>query len=307
MSCLRITHETVYHYSRPVDLGTHRLVLRPREGHDLRVESFELTIDSEHQVEWSRDIFGNSVATVEFSQPTDMLRIQSRVLVWREPQAKPSTPREKAAWPASYDDLEMIVAEAYRQPVYPKDCDAVKTWLHSPSWKKPENVESALEQISRRIHTDIRYTRRDESGVFPPSKTLAGRTGSCRDMATLFLETARALGIAARFASGYLECEAADLGEASTHAWIEAYVPGRGWRGYDPSSGGLTSHKHIVTGVSNHPRGVMPVSGHFFGEREHYIGMTVRVQMDHPVMSPPPGFAELSALPKPLAVQTGQR
>jgi transglutaminase-like putative cysteine protease len=290
MSWLRITHETAYHYSSPVDLGTHRLVLRPREGHDLRVESFELTIGSEHQVEWSRDIFGNSVALVEFSKPTDMLRIESKVLVWRAPHSIHSSPREKAVWPAVYDDLEMIVVEAYRRPVYSEDCDVVKTWLAGPGWKKPENVESALEQISTRIHTDIRYTRRDESGVFPPSKTLAGRTGSCRDMATLFLETARALGIAARFASGYLECEAADLGEASTHAWIEAYVPGRGWRGYDPSSGGLTSHKHIVTGVSNHPRGVMPVSGHFYGEREDYIGMTVRVHMDHPVLSAPTGF-----------------
>lgn len=295
MSWLRITHETVYHYNRPVDLGRHRLVLRPREGHDLRVEVFDLTIGAEHQVEWSRDIFGNSVALVEFSKPTDMLRIESRVLVWRAPYASHSTAGDKAAWPAVYDDLEMIVVDAYRRPVYPDDRDIVKTWLASPHWTKPETVEAALEQIGRRIQADIRYTRRDESGVFPPSKTLAGATGSCRDMATLFLETARALGIAARFASGYLECEAADLGEASTHAWIEAYVPGRGWRGYDPSWGGPTSHKHIVTGVSNHPRGVMPVSGHFFGEREDYIGMTVRVHMDHPVMSAPSGFTEQGA------------
>lgn len=291
MSWLRIIHETAYHYSRPVDFGTHRLVLRPREGHDLRVESFELAIGSAHQVEWSRDIFGNSVASVEFSEPTDMLRIESRVLVWRSPPRSHAAPAEKAVWPAVYDDLEIVVVDAYRRPVYPKDCDVVKKWLASPGWEKPGDVESALEQIARRVHADIRYTRRDERGVFPPSKTLAGGTGSCRDMATLFLEAARALGIAARFASGYLECEAADMGEASTHAWIEAYIPGRGWRGYDPSSGEQTSHKHIVTGVSNHPRGVMPVSGHYFGEREHYIGMTVRVHMDHPVMSAPPGFA----------------
>ncbi|HEY8932868.1 MAG TPA: transglutaminase family protein [Rariglobus sp.] len=296
MSWLRITHETAYHYSRPVEMGLHRLVLRPREGHDLRVESFGLTIGCESHVEWSRDIFGNSIALVEFEKPTDMLRIESNVLVWRTPSPGHSSTGEQAVWPAVYDDMEKIVAEAYTRPVYPEDCGLVKAWLEEPGWKKTETVESALEQISRRIHTDIRYTRRDESGVFPPAKTLAGRTGSCRDMATLFLETARALGIAVRFASGYLECEAADVGEASTHAWIEAYVPGRGWRGYDPSSGERTSHKHIVTGVSNHPRGVMPVSGHFFGEREDYLGMTVSVRMEHPVRSAPAGFPESSRL-----------
>jgi transglutaminase-like putative cysteine protease len=290
MSWLRITHETTYHYNRPVELGTHRLVLRPREGHDLRVESFALTIGSAHQVGWSRDIFGNSVALVEFSEPTDMLRIESRVLVWRAPYLGHAPGDEKAVWPADYDKLEMVVVDAYRKLVYPENGDVVKAWLCPPAWEKPESVESALAQLSQRIHRDIRYTRRDESGVFPPAKTLAGGTGSCRDMATLFLEAARVLGIAARFASGYLECEAADKGAASTHAWVEAYVPGRGWRGYDPSSGGMTSHKHIVTGVSNHPRGVMPVSGHFFGELKEYIGMTVRVHMEQPVLSAPQGF-----------------
>ncbi len=291
MSWLRITHETTYHYNKPVELGSHRLVLRPREGHDVRVESFALSIGSAHEVEWSRDIFGNSVASVKFSEPTDMLRIESRVLVWREPYLRQVSATEAAIWPPDYDALEMIVVEAYRRPVYPEDADAVKAWLCPPGWVKPESVEAALEQLCRRINKTIRYTRRDERGVFPPTKTLLGGTGSCRDMATLFLEAARALGIAARFASGYLECEAADLGEASTHAWIEAYVPGRGWRGYDPTSGAQTAHKHIVTGVSNHPRGVMPVSGHFFGEREDYIGMTVRVHMEQPLMSAPTAFS----------------
>ena len=85
------------------------------------------------------------------------------------------------------------------------------------------------------------------------------------------------LGIAARFASGYLECEAARSGEASTHAWAEIYHPGRGWSGYDPSIGEETTSKHVVTGVSNHPRGVMPVSGSYYGKPGAFKKMSIAV------------------------------
>ena len=97
-------------------------------------------------------------------------------------------------------------------------------------------------------------------------------------MATLMLEALRTLGLPARFASGYLDCAASEAGRASTHAWAEAYLPQIGWTGYDPMLGEATSHKHVVTGVSNHPRGVMPVSGTFFDEHNSYVGMTVTVQ-----------------------------
>ena len=82
-------------------------------------------------------------------------------------------------------------------------------------------------------------------------------------MATLMMEAGRVLGIAMRFASGYLDCAASVAGRASTHAWIEAYLPGLGWRGFDPTLGEPSSLKHIVVGVSSHPRGVMPISGMF--------------------------------------------
>ena len=80
-------------------------------------------------------------------------------------------------------------------------------------------------------------------------------------MATLMMEAARLSGVAARFASGYLHGRASMAGHASTHAWAEVYLPTLGWRGFDPTIGGTTTANHIVTGVSTHPRGVMPVSG----------------------------------------------
>jgi transglutaminase-like putative cysteine protease len=99
-------------------------------------------------------------------------------------------------------------------------------------------------------------------------------------MATLMLEALRTLGLPARFASGYLDCSASQEGHASTHAWAEAYLPDIGWTGYDPMLGEATSERHIVVGVSNHPRGVMPVTGTFFDNDGSFLEMTVSVQTE---------------------------
>ena len=96
-------------------------------------------------------------------------------------------------------------------------------------------------------------------------------------MATLVMDATRVLGIASRFASGYLHGTASLAGQASTHAWAEAYLPGLGWRGFDPTLGKAVGPTHIATGVSQHPRGVMPVSGSFTGRGAAFRGMEVEV------------------------------
>jgi len=279
---LRIVHKTRYLYKKPVQFGPHRLVLRPREGHDIRVESMDVTIEPPGHLTWSRDVFGNSIATVEFDEPASELLIESHVvivrmspLLSRKTQLKGVTP-----WPPVYDALERVAVKAYQRLSYPKDGPAVKAWLENFRIKKPDFAEDVARNLNDYIYDEMRYIRREAKGVLTPAQTLERGGGSCRDLATLLLEAARGLGIAARFASGYLECQAAELGEASTHAWTEIYHPGRGWAGYDPSIGEETTLRHVVTGVSNHPRGVMPVSGSYYGKagafKEMAIAVTVR-------------------------------
>jgi len=266
MSWLRLRHTTVYQYSGLVTIGPHRLVVRPREGHDLRVEDFALRCEPEGEVEWCRDIFGNSVARIPgFARPSDRLSIVAESILWRS-LADPSPPLP-AFWDeaVSYDPLEAAVAGAYRTSVYPDDRETVRSWLEEPPAAFKEGERGALGALSDRIRKEIRYTRREEKGVQSPAETLARRKGSCRDMAALFLEAGRELGYPMRFASGYLEGEASREGDATTHAWVEAYLPELGWRGFDPMLGSSTTASHIVSGVSNHPRGVMPVSGLYFG------------------------------------------
>lgn len=279
---LRIVHETHYFYHEPVKMGQHRLVLRPREGHDLQVESMRLDITPAFVLAWNRDVFGNSIALVDFTERASELRIVSDVLVTRSehPLKKTWKAPHDANRPPVYDPLDRLVASAYQQMIYPEDAAAVQTWLNNLPFTLPSGAHAAVTALNKYIHERFPSKRREERGVLTPAQTLERGSGSCRDLATLLLEAARSLGIAARFASGYLDCEASDAGVASTHAWTETYFPGEGWRGFDPTLGEETDEKHVVTGVSNHPRGVMPVSGYYNGTAAQFKELKVAVRFE---------------------------
>jgi transglutaminase-like putative cysteine protease len=281
MSWVHIIHDTSYRYKKPVRFGAHRLVLRPREGHDVHIEEMRVIIEPEFELEWSRDLFGNCVATAHILSPADRLHIHNEVLLYQTtPFPQRSLGRDTPpAFPMQFSEMECAVAAAYLASSYPTDVAKVKEWI-APIIDPAVvcNAEEIVASVARTVHKTIKYQRREAKGVQSPGLTLSARSGSCRDMATLMLEALRSLGFPARFASGYLECSASEAGRASTHAWAEAYLPSVGWIGYDPMMGEATSSQHIVVGVSNHPRAIMPVSGTYFDEDNSYLGMEVAVQ-----------------------------
>ncbi len=283
MSRHRIEHSTVYTYRRAVAFGRHRLVLRPREGHDLRVESLTLDISPAHRVTWARDVYNNSVAVVDLLEEAARLEFRSSVII----QRSVPFPREDLgdSWriplPVAYDLLEEPIAAAYRAVSYPDDFRDVRSWLEQfPEIAESSDAELMLITLCSRITSQIKYQRREPKGVHTPAQTLRLGHGSCRDMATLMMDAARVLGLAARFASGYLDCPAAEAGRATMHAWTEVYLPLVGWRGFDPSLGEPASLKHIAVGVSHHPRGIMPISGTFNGAPADYFEMVAPVRIE---------------------------
>jgi transglutaminase-like putative cysteine protease len=282
MTLLRIEHRSLYSYTRPVSFGRHRLVLRPREGHDVRVERMTLEIRPAHHLVWTRDVFGNSVAVVDFLEPAAELEINSDVLL-RHTAAFPRPtghPPLTAAYPLQYDTLETTVASAYQAVSYPDDVDAVRGWMQAEGLPgDQQDAERLMLELGRRVHEQTRYQRRGERGVQTPAETLRLRSGSCRDLATLMLDAARQLGFAARFVSGYLDCAASVAGRASMHAWVEVYFPLGGWQGFDPTVNRPTGPEHVAAGVSNHPRGVMPISGMFTGASADYKELVAAVKM----------------------------
>ncbi|MCE0521511.1 MAG: transglutaminase family protein [Methylacidiphilales bacterium] len=309
---IRIQHRTTYLYAEPVRLGPHRVMVRPREGHDLHIESSILTIRPAHTVHWLRDVNGNSIALVDFTERADELMIYSE-LVLDHYDSDPLDFRVEpyaVHYPFVYDPWTLPELTAFTHIVFPADAERVRQWL-GQFWQPGKLVEtvSLLKRLNRFIHETFIYTRRDEFGVQRPGRTLEKNSGSCRDFATLFIEACRSWGLAARFVSGYMLCEATEAGNASTHAWAEVYLPGAGWKGFDPTSGAVVGSQHVAVAVSRHPEAATPISGSFVGVPTVFQGIEVDVkleQLDKPYSSPhqptlfpvPPHEQRLESLPR---------
>lgn len=283
MSRIRITHTTSYRYSKPVTFGLHRLVVRPREGHDLLVESLVIEVRPGHSITWHRDLFGNSIAMVRLLEESDQLEFCNRVTIQRRDHTSHVGLLDllPVRLPVEYFEFEHAIVAGYQAPVYPGESAKLEEWAAGEfAPKKGDDAIELMNRMSCWIYKNIKYTRREDRGVQTPLETLKLGAGSCRDMATLLMEATRTAGMAARFASGYLDSPASAAGRAATHAWAEVYFPNHGWFGCDPTIGEATSLKHIVTGVSSHPRGVMPISGSFTANGASSLGLTVSVKIE---------------------------
>ena len=267
MRRLKILHRTYYNFSAPVLLQPHRLLLRPREGPALHIESSSLELSPAAQLRWLRDAYDNSVAIATFAAPASQLAITSECVV----QQFDETPLDflvaddAVDYPFSYDAdtrevlLPYLRATALEQPT-------VDAWVRR-YWQRGQPVQTygLLSSLCTGIQQSLAYQAREQPGVQSPSETLARGMGSCRDFATLFMEAARHLGLAARFVSGYLHAPADDGRSGATHAWAEVYLPGAGWKGFDPTNGEIAGSRHIAVAVARRPEVVSPVTGAFFG------------------------------------------
>ena len=263
---IHLTHETVYSYGAPVNFAPHRLVLRPREGHDLRLNTMNLTTFPESEISWFRDMLDNSIAVATFTHPAEELRIVSEFTVSVPPEDGEVPTPIFLPHPPVLLGIEQMVAVPYLQYIYPPEVAGLRQWFAGTGLApKPDCKTAIFDDMATHIHRAVRYNRREAPGVQSPLETLRLGSGSCRDMAVLMMETARVLGYPARFVSGYMESANSAVGRGSTHAWAEIYLPEHGWTGFDPSIGKRVGPGHIAVGVSHHPRGVMPVKGGFRG------------------------------------------
>jgi len=282
MRRLKIVHETRYEFSQAVKLHAHFLMVRPREGHDLHIEYLRLDISPQHHLRWQRDVYGNSVATVEFLESAQSLVCISEVVIQHYDDSPLDFMVADGAvnFPFQYDADTLPVLAPYRESAE-ADCSALRAWL-ARFWQPGLVIQTytLLEHLCSGIHSSIRYQRRDEAGVQAPSLTLSIGSGSCRDLAWLFVAAARELGLAARFVSGYLYDAAAVAQGGTTHAWAEVYLPGAGWKGFDPTIGALAGADHIAVAVARLPQSVPPMSGSFTGRRGMQPKLIVRVSVE---------------------------
>lgn len=269
---IALHHVSHYRYDRAVNLGPQIVRLRPAPHSRTRVLSYALNVEpGEHFVNWQQDPQGNYLARLVFPEKTRELKVEVDLVAemavfnpfdfFLEPYA------EKA--PFTYTESEQRELAPYlvtlpSTPLFAK-------YLAGISREQLATIDF-LVAINQRLAGDIKYLIRMEPGVQTPEQTLKNASGSCRDTAWLMVQLLRQLGMAARFASGYLIQLTPDVksldGPSGTevdftdlHAWCEVYLPGAGWVGLDPTSGLFAGEGHIPLACSPEPSSAAPISG----------------------------------------------
>ena len=283
MKRIRIIHRTEYLYNQPVTFGPHRAMLRPREGHDLHIASSRLDVEPAATVRWLRDIYGNSIAVLAFTEPSRKLSVSSEVdvdLYFDNPIECLIEPTARS-FPFQYAPEEQVELIPYRLPSYPYDGPMLHQWLRA--LYMPGQVIATFDllgNLNTHIYRSLRYAHREAPGVQLPHETLARGSGSCRDFAVLMMEAARHWGFGARFVTGYVQMVEGQHG--ATHAWTEIYIPGAGWHGFDPTNNKLVGSEHISVAVAREQEKASPLSGSWEGPANAFDRMDVSVQVVPP-------------------------
>jgi transglutaminase-like putative cysteine protease len=285
MTLLAVRHVTIYRYRQPVSFGEHRIMFRPRDSYDQRLLDARIEIDpAPSAMRWIHDVFGNCVAIARFSKEAPELRFESNIRLDHLPSNAPDFQMEDYAktYPFAYSAEEMPDLMRTMERQYLDPDHQIHRWVQRFIHQgRPTRTGELLMTLTYAIKESFTYSRRSETGIQNPITTLRLNRGSCRDFAVLMIEAVRALGLAARFVSGYIYSPSLDgsghVGGGSTHAWCQVYLPGAGWVEFDPTNGIIGNRDLIRIAVARDPRQAVPLSGTWAGEPSDYVGMTVEV------------------------------
>lgn len=261
---IKILYRTDYRYEKSVSFSPHIFRLFPKPDQFVGTEQISFKTNDTADVQYRKDVFDNNIAFCFYpDKGQDLiarLEIDLRL-------------REKNAFHFLLDAHALNFPFQYK----PEESRALTAYLKSetggalqlPFWQpEPKPTVTALVELNEAIFKNLKYERRDEGAARAPAETLALGLGACRDFAVLLAETLRGAGIAARLASGYL-CEFGEKekrAEGALHAWTEAYLPGAGWLGLDPTNGVFCNENHITAAVGLTPDDISPVSGSYYGK-----------------------------------------
>lgn len=262
----QVEHVVEYLYSKPVFLEPHILRLRPRNDPAQKETAFDLQIDPKPaHLEGALDAEGNSIAYAWFTDLTDRLAIRTRL----EAETFRSNPFGFLLTDMSHQNLPLHYAES---EIFPAEAlslsasrdPAVGALVRAAIEQSGAETLPFLSALSRIIFERATVEMRHAGRPKPPAETVRTMRGGCRDFAVLYNECCRTQGIAARFVSGYRR-EDETLDENYLHAWSEAFIPGGGWRGFDPTLGLAVADGHLALAASARPVLAARVEGTFRG------------------------------------------
>lgn len=267
-----INHRTSYKFDRLVNLSAHTVRLRPAPHSRTHIHSYSLKIKpADHFINWQQDAFGNYLARLVFKEKCQKFEVDVEVIADMTALNPFDFFVEEYAehYPFKYTkQLKKELRPYLATKPYGK---TFKNFLAGVNLKKRE-INDFLREINIYVEQNIEYLVRLEAGIQSPTETLKSGKGSCRDSAWLLVQMLRHLGLAARFASGYLVQLKPDeksldgpSGAAEDftdlHAWCEVFLPGAGWIGLDPTSGLFASEGHIPLACTPTPVSAAPIVG----------------------------------------------
>jgi transglutaminase-like putative cysteine protease len=276
MSLYQISHTINYQYDRPVVLAAHQLRLRPRCDSFQQLQKFSLQITPPPLQQYdSLEIDGHLMTTARFEPITTThltIHSQSQVETHLVNPFQYLLTTGAVQLPIDYSATEWQQLQPYLVGYLSRSVaiDPVAIQLGQEIWLATNGQTlNFLMLLNQRLYQNCQYLFRETGEPLPPGITWSQQAGSCRDLAVLFMEVCRSVGLAARFVSGYQESSAAmSVDELSPtppppqlHAWAEVYLPGAGWRGYDPTHGLAVADDHIALVASPLPSQSAPITG----------------------------------------------
>ena len=286
---LDVSHETVTRYTSRVEVAYHCAYVHPRDGGRQRVHDFALIIDPPpSQSANALDSFGNVRTEFALYVPHETLTVRAESRVWLEAPPAPPDPSIGVAWDAVVSGMrytsggQFLPASefVYGSPYVPLD-SALRDYA-GPSFPSGRSYLLAAIELMERIHNDFTY----EPGVTDVSTPLVEvfrqRRGVCQDFAHLMLGMLRALGLPARYVSGYLQTRPSAgkprlLGSDASHAWVSIWCPVLGWVDLDPTNAVLPTASHVTVAVGRDYGDVVPLRGVVRGGADQTLEVAVAV------------------------------
>ena len=286
----RVTHTFNYRYSAPVLLGPHRFCLKPR-GHGFqRLLNFQLVVTPEPGRLYPLvAASGDEILRAHFHGPSDTFIVQANSLVETEPapllQVCLEGNEPMLPYPVGHLNGDLAGSLEGWLPNGQHDPAAVDM-AQEALMGSNQRALMFLQQLVEIIQDRVKYTQRHVGPAWPAGRTLKERVGSCRDLAMLMVEACRCVGLPARFVSGYQLLEPKPE-RYDLHAWAEVYLPGAGWRGFDPSGIGVIDDRYITLATSSKPELTAAVTGTFSGPNgvESVLEWGIEADIQEPAVS----------------------
>ena len=263
---LEIVHSTRFRYSGPIAETVMEVRLRPMDGGGQRCLDFQLEVSAGIKPRAYRDGYGNNVHYFNLVRPHTRLSVVSTSVV--------ETGRELDTDPG--EDLVHDYLR-FRAPV--KDVAGVRELAgrHAvPDAGSGPAVEKALDELTLTISREFAYDRAVTNVYSAVDEVLELRAGVCQDFAHLFVAVARAMGVPARYVSGYIHAPGAAT--TASHAWAEGWVPGQGWVGYDATHPVRAGEHHVRLAVGRDYSDAAPTRGIYVGSATGGMEVSVRTR-----------------------------